>query len=130
MYPPSEPVQPEWPVHQPGTQPTFPPSSSVAVPAPTPPPVSLPAGLHGLNLWLILPILGVTVLWCGAAGLPFNAVALVFALLARAKYDRGDLDRARRHLRRAKIFGIIGLGLAAANITLGITAVITSEVSS
>lgn len=85
-----------------------------------------PAGLRGLNLWLILPILGVTALSCGVAGLPFNAVALVFAVLARASYDRRDLDRAQRHLRRAKILGIIGLGLAVANIALGLTAAITS----
>jgi hypothetical protein len=89
-----------------------------------------PPGLPGLNLWLILPVLGVTVLACGVAGLPFNAVALVFAIIARTKHDRGDLDGARRHLKRAKIFGIIGLVLALANIALGITAAITSESSS
>ncbi len=89
-----------------------------------------PADLPGLNLWLIMPIVGVTLLSCGVAGLPFNITALVFAVLARTSSGRGDLEGARKHLRRAKIFGIIGLVLALANIALGITAAITSGTSS
>jgi hypothetical protein len=77
-----------------------------------------------------MPAVGVTALACGVAGLPFNIIALTFAIIARTTHDRGDIDRARKHLRRAKIFGIIGLVLALANIGLGITAAITSETSS
>lgn len=111
------------PVPQPAFPPAAPPPGAAG-------PFGRPAEPRGLNLWLVLPIVGVTALSCGVAGLPFNAVALIFAVLARTAHGRGDLDGCLKHLRRAKIFGIIGLVLALANIALGITAAITTGTSS
>jgi hypothetical protein len=128
-FPPNTP-----PGYPPGGQPGYPPGGQPGYPAggqPGYPPgpqgyAGRPPELPGLNLWLTLSIVGVTVLGCGVAGLPFNIVALVFAILAWTARGRGGLDRARTHLKRAKIFGIIGLVLALANIAVGITAAITS----
>jgi hypothetical protein len=136
QQPPPQPGPGEqpWQAQQPDPQPGFPPNTPPGYPPggqPGYPPgpqgyAGRPPELPGLNLWLTLSIVGVTVLGCGVAGLPFNIVALVFAILAWTARGRGDLDRARTHLKRAKIFGIIGLVLALANIAVGITAAITS----
>lgn len=117
------------PIPQPGLPPGAPPPGA-ATPWSPPAHAGGPAELRGLNLWLVLPLVGVTALSCGVAGLPFNATALVFAILARTAHGRHDLDRARTQLRRAKIFGSIGLALALANIAFGVTAAITSGTSS
>lgn len=106
-------------VPPPPTPTGYPPASTGYAPA------SPPVGLY---LWLILPMVMVLVFWCGVAGLPFNVTGLVFAFMAMAAHQRGDVTTAVKRVRRAKIFTIIGMVLGFLNIALGITAAITTSV--